>query len=141
MHIDKGAFDFYADDIEAFVGNDYTPLAVSGMTEPDETEEPLDQTFPLLDGSTVERLGPTIRIPKVDFGVLQTKADRIFIRTWMKQTDKVLYYDNEECQVVLYDPTGYSQPWAENLEIGRSAALKLREKTAWTTAPPSWSRT
>jgi hypothetical protein len=141
MHVDKGAFDFYADDIRALIANDYEPMAVVGLDDPDEVQHFPGALHELLDGSAQETFGAKIRLPIVDLGVLTTKSDRVFVDTWYEQTDKVVYYNLDECAVVFQEPSRHSQPWRFETELGRSVVLKLREKTAWTVAPPSWSRT
>jgi hypothetical protein len=140
QHVDVGAATFYVDDIRAFIGRSYSTLGCRGVDDPDEVIYSPGTAYTGLDGSKYEVIVAYQRVATVDFGVVSTKTDRLFLHTFHSQSDKCIYYNNEECSVVNDKPDAHANEWIDGFVYGRSFTVRFIEQTSRTTDPPSWSR-
>lgn len=139
MVVDKGAFDLYIDDVVAFVGNDYSVLGIKGVTEPESIVYWPPITDMLLDGSSYEKIIGYKRLVTVQFGVVSTKSDRVFISTFCRNATKRIFYSNDEVEVVLQSAAGIEADWLDGVDFAKAFTLRFIEKNVRTADPPSWS--
>jgi hypothetical protein len=138
LTVDKAAFVLYVDDVRAVKGKSYTVMGVRGVDEPDQLEHlALHNSY--LDGSEDEQYVGFKRIIGVDFGVITTKADRVFLHDFFRATDKCLIYNGEEVSVVNAESSTFANQWVDNYEDAKAFTMTFREKTIQTTNPASWS--
>ena len=139
MHIDKGAFNFYVDDVEVCIGNAYSTLGTRGLTHAEEISKWPGQQWECVDGSSIELISTNRRIVTINFGVLTSTTDQTFLNSFFDATDKVIFFENDECQVVNESANAFGNEWLDGVEYARNYTMRFKEKTAWTTPPPSWS--
>ena len=138
MAVDKGAFDLYVDDIQAFTGNDYSVLGIRGMVDPDEVELNAAEPVKLIDGSYYAYDVPTWnRIVSVDFGVIADQVDRTFLFTALNKSQQRIIYSGDEVTTVR-GSAGFANEWLNGVDFAKSFTLTFREKTARSTNPVSW---
>ena len=95
----------------------------------------------LLDGTMNEIVTKFRRIITIDFGVIETKADRVWLVLFMLAPDKVIVCasPSEDVPVVLADVEGMQNEWIDGLDFARSFTLSFQEIAVNSTAPDAWA--
>jgi hypothetical protein len=138
MAVDKGAFDLYVDDIQAFSGKSYTVMGVRGMTDPDEVELNAAEPVKLIDGSYFAYdVASYNRVISVDFGVVSVQADRVFLFTALCKAQQRIIYSGEEVTTVR-SGSGFANEWLQGVDFAKAFSMPFREKTARSSNPTSW---
>ena len=123
----------------------YDVLGVRGLDNPDEVQLWPALSKQLLDGSQSQTNLKARRVITVDFGVIQTKADRVWLMSFMLAPVKELIFAGdsegvgETVEVVLESAEGFQNEWLEGLSMARSFTLRFVEKTPWADPPTSFS--
>jgi hypothetical protein len=75
---------------------------------------------------------------RVDLGVVEEKASRAYLMTWMRAYDREIEYGGEAVAVVPRDPKGFSSVIKDSVYF-RRFAFDLVERTPRTGSPTSWT--
>jgi hypothetical protein len=139
MIVDKGAFDLYVDDIQAFAGADYDILYHRGIDDPDDVELNGAEVTKLIDGSYHAWDVPSENSKiTVNFGVISSQTDRLFLKTCWKKSVMRLIVDGSEA-IVVRGSADFGNTWVQDLSFAKNFTCSFIEKTARTTDAPSWS--
>jgi hypothetical protein len=141
------SFDTYVNSAGATVSGDthaYDVLGVRGLDNPDEIGGWPALSNQLLDGSQVQTNLKGRRIITVDFGVIQVKADRVWmIKFWLAPVKELVFAGDSEgttetVGVVMESAEGFQNEWLEGLSMARSLVLRFVEKVPWSSAPAAF---
>ncbi len=131
----------YIDDIRGCTARQFTfPAAVRGLDYPDDEDLFPQQAVRLLSGSWREVTAVArTRTISIDFGVLTSKTDQVWLQEWLTKSEKWVVGTNDVVEVVWRGEGVFSMPWFDGTSFSRKVALTLAEKTARTADPISWS--
>jgi hypothetical protein len=135
-----GAETFYLDDLSVNYMLSLATISVRGIDDFDDVQY-INPVQNQSDNGTLYDLKDGFRrVITIDFGVVLTKSDRIFINDFLyNSTYRAITHGSETIQVVPADGAGHSNVWLNNTHLGRSYTLRLLEKTALTASPSSWT--
>jgi hypothetical protein len=140
------SFDTYVDAAGNTVGGDtgvYSTLGVRGFDDIDELSFWPALSKTLLDGSQSQTNLKAARIITVDFGVIQTKADRVWLMKFFMAPVKELICasPSETVEVVMESADGVSNEWLEGLSMARAFTIRFKEKVPFAPGdtPAAWA--
>lgn len=135
----------YVDSVGATRSATIGILSIKGFADPDSVMiwPPVINKY--ADGSIQSQFKGFRRVITIDFGVVESAADREFIRAFLiANTRSVYYYENNvggEEIIVAHDLTDYENEWKENASQFRNYKITVVEKVirdSWTSyTPPS----
>lgn len=108
----------------------FSLLALRGVDDPDEFRM-VGQQYVDPAGEITEQMIGFKRIMTLDFGVVQSVEDRIFLQRFLTSETRRIAYDlgaGEEWYVELYEPERFSNEWLDGSIFGRRFVLKLIDK-------------
>jgi hypothetical protein len=119
----------------------FTVLGVRGLDDVDDLRFWPRLQNELLDGTMTESVLGFGRIITIDFGVIEAKADRVWLVAFLIASDKQITCaaPAEDVAVVLGDVDGISNEWLDGLDFARSFTLTFKEKAINTTQPDAWA--
>lgn len=118
----------------------YSVLSIRGLHDVDDVSFWPANTQVLLDGSKRQKISSFGRTITVDFGVISTQADRVWLVVpFSLALVKQIEYDGETVSVVLKNPDQLSSEWRGGFEGARSYVIEFLEVAMNTTAPTAWS--
>jgi hypothetical protein len=122
----------------------YDVLGVRGLDNPDEIGLWPALSNQLLDGSQSQTNLKARRIITVDFGVIVSKRDRVWLMSFMLAPVKELVFAGdaespaETVEVVLEAADGFQNEWLDGLSMARAFTLRFVEKTPWADVPTAF---
>jgi hypothetical protein len=136
----------YIDNTGTAQQKDYDVALCSGIDDADSVDFfPASDLTRLINGDYYNLpLQAFNRSPRLDFGIIPVKADRIFVFNFYFQKnassvhENYLIYNGETIQVE-FDRRALQFNWINNIYYQKSLVIDFKEKTARTTAPSSWS--
>jgi hypothetical protein len=137
MHVDKGAFDLYVDEVVSGISKAYNIISIRGLDKAEDWEDDPFVYEKALNGSIIERIGKFRRRITIDLHPLVDNTDLVFLMTWMRSTTRRLAARSDVVDVARPD-AGLSPEWMGGYEYAKHAVLNLVERRARDVVPPVW---
>jgi hypothetical protein len=138
MHVDKGAFDLYVDEVVSGISRAFSFISLRGLSKAEDWEDDPFVYEKALNGSIIERIGKFRRRITLDLHPLSDNTDLVFLQTWMRSTSRRLSARSDVVDVARPD-AGLSPEWMGGFEDAKHVVLNLVERRARDVVPPIWS--
>ncbi|HEY5614411.1 MAG TPA: hypothetical protein VIL52_00180, partial [Bacteroidota bacterium] len=112
----------------------FVVLNLRGFDEPDEIRL-VGVQHGYRNGIVEEQLRGFKRVMTVDFGVLATQLDRLFVLNFLKSANRQIRTASQLAHVALEDPERFTNAWVEDIQHGSRFILRLIDQGVYRVFP------